>query len=77
MAGNCKHTIESIEKFAYKPGTQVPDKDHGWDHMFDAGSYCIDFLFPIRKDIYVDPYAQKTYGHGIVSKSDNIMYRNI
>jgi hypothetical protein len=76
VASNCRHTIESIEKFAYKPGTQIPDKDHGWDHMFDAASYCIDFLFPIRREVYVDPYAPKTFAHGIVNRSDNIMYRN-
>ncbi|CAB5225945.1 phage_term_2, phage terminase, large subunit, PBSX family [uncultured Caudovirales phage] len=45
----CKYTIESLEKFCYKENTQVPDKGQ-WDHMFDAASYCIDFLFPIKRD---------------------------
>ena len=61
----CKHTIECLDKFAYKPGTQVPDKDSGFDHMFDASSYCIDFLFPIRKEVYYDAYQPQTYRHGI------------
>jgi hypothetical protein len=45
----CKYTIESLEKFCYKEGTQVPDKGQ-WDHMFDAASYCIDFMFPIKRE---------------------------
>jgi hypothetical protein len=45
----CKYTIESLEKFCYKENTQVPDKGL-WDHMFDAASYCIDFMFPIQRE---------------------------
>ena len=45
----CKYTIESLEKFCYKENTQVPDKGQ-WDHMFDAASYCIDFMFPIKRE---------------------------
>jgi phage terminase large subunit len=63
VGGNCKHTIESIEKFAYKAGTQVPDKDQGWDHMFDAASYAIDFLFPITRAFERDPYAPQVWRH--------------
>ncbi len=44
-----KYTIESLEKYTYKEGTQVPDKS-GYDHMFDALSYCVAYLFPIRKN---------------------------
>ena len=47
----CKHTIESMEKYTYKEGTQVPDKDSGYDHVFDALSYKIAYLWPIRKSI--------------------------
>ena len=44
-----KYTVESLEKYTYKEGTQVPDKG-GYDHMFDALSYCIAYLFPIIKN---------------------------
>jgi hypothetical protein len=44
----CKYTLESLEKFCFKPGTQIPDKGQ-WDHMFDAASYCIQYMFPIQK----------------------------
>jgi hypothetical protein len=45
----CKYTIESLEKFCFKPGTQIPDKGD-WDHMFDAASYCIQYMFPLVKE---------------------------
>lgn len=46
----CKYTIESLEKYCYKENSQIPDKGR-WDHMFDAASYCIDYLFPIKREI--------------------------
>jgi hypothetical protein len=46
----CKHTIKSLQQFCYKEGTQIPDKDSGFDHFFDALTYCIEFLYPIVKD---------------------------
>lgn len=45
----CKRTIECLEKHSYKPNTNQPDKDSGYDHMFDALSYAVAYLFPIRK----------------------------
>jgi hypothetical protein len=51
IAKSCKYTIESLEKYTYKEGTQIPDKDSGYDHIFDALSYCVAYLFPIRKNI--------------------------
>jgi hypothetical protein len=60
----CKHTIESLEKFTYKEGTQVPDKN-GYDHMFDAASYCVDYLFPITRDWEPDLDTPSTWGHAI------------
>lgn len=59
----CKHTIDSLEKFCYKEGTQVPDKSSGFDHMFDAASYCIDYLFPIKRDYEPNLDAPATWGH--------------
>lgn len=58
----CKYTIESLEKYCYKEGTQVPDKGQ-WDHMFDAASYCIDYLFPIKRDI--EPQLPQRWGHAL------------
>jgi phage terminase large subunit len=58
----CKYTIESLEKYCYKEGTQIPDKGK-WDHMFDAASYCIDYLFPIKRD--VKPQIPKRWGHAL------------
>jgi hypothetical protein len=45
-----KYTIESLERYVYKDQTQIPDKN-GFDHMFDALSYCVEYLYPIRRDI--------------------------
>lgn len=59
----CRHTIESLERFAYKPGTQIPDKASGFDHMFDAISYLVAFLFPIRRA--VERMAPQRFGHRI------------
>lgn len=49
ISPNAKYTIESLEKYTYKEGTQIPDKDSGYDHIFDALSYSIAYLFPIKK----------------------------
>lgn len=45
----CKHTIEGLEKQVYREGTTQPEKD-GLDHMMDALGYCVDGLFPIKRD---------------------------
>ena len=63
ISENCKHTIESLEKFSYKEGTQVPDKN-GYDHMFDAASYCVDYLFPLTKN-QPPPQPPQRWGHAI------------
>lgn len=46
----CKYWIESLEKHCYKEGSSIPDKDSGFDHMSDAGRYCIDYLFPVKQN---------------------------
>ena len=43
----CKNVIGSLERLVFKEGTNVVDKDTGYDHMADAVGYLIDFLFPI------------------------------
>lgn len=45
----CKRTIECLEKHSYKTGTSIPDKDSGHDHLFDAISYAVSFMFPITR----------------------------
>lgn len=61
ISKSCKYTIESLEKYSFKPNTQIPDKDSGWDHMFDALSYCVAYLFPLRKE--VERGAPERWGH--------------
>lgn len=60
----CKHTIESLEKFAYKEGTQIPNKNQGYDHMFDALSYMVAYLYPIKR-IMEKNVAPQRFGHRI------------
>lgn len=63
----CKKTIESLERYTFKPNTQIPDKDSGYDHIFDALSYAVAYLYPIRKTI--DPSATEParWGHKITT----------
>jgi len=63
ISAKCKYTIESLEKFCYKEGTQVPDKDSGYDHIFDALSYAVDYLFPIRRDRDPMSTLPQRWGH--------------
>ena len=43
----CKTLISAFEKLTYKEGTSQIDKNSGYDHMVDAATYCIEYLFPI------------------------------
>ena len=45
----CKATINSLDKHIFKEGTGIPDKDTGFDHAFDALSYHVAFVFPLKK----------------------------
>ena len=49
----CSETITCISKHAYKPNSNIPDKDSGYDHMTDAVAYLVNYLHPIRRP--VDP----------------------
>ena len=60
-----KYTIESLDKHTFKEGTGIPDKDSGHDHMFDALSYMVAFLFPITRTRTV-PTAPGRWGHKII-----------
>jgi hypothetical protein len=59
----CKYTIESLEKFTWKEGTNIPDKESGFDHMGDALRYMIDYLYPIRRD--TQPIKPQMWGHKV------------
>lgn len=56
----CKQFIKSMRQHAYKEGTQIPDKGSGFDHIFDAGTYLIEMLYPVKKDY--KPDNMKTFG---------------
>tara|TARA_R110001606_G_scaffold148220_1_gene288286 strand:+ start:218 stop:1444 length:1227 start_codon:yes stop_codon:yes gene_type:complete len=55
----CKYLIQSLERYAYKPDTQTPDKS-GYDHMFDAATYAVEYLYPVKRAI--KPDNMKTFG---------------
>lgn len=59
----CKYTIEMLERYAYKEGTSVPDKDSGYDHAADALRYMISYIWPIKRDI--KPIPQQRWTHRI------------
>jgi phage terminase large subunit len=59
----CKNTINSLDKHTFKEGTQVPDKNTGYDHMFDALSYKVAYLFPVKKVVQAAP--MQSWGHKI------------
>lgn len=46
----CRHTVDSLTKFSYKEGSRVPDKNSGYDHMFDALKYAVWQLFPLQQE---------------------------
>lgn len=45
----CKKFIEALEQTLYLPGGREVDKTRGIEHAADAGGYCIEFEFPVRK----------------------------
>ena len=59
----CKKLMESFEKLVYKSGTVQIDKNSGWDHMVDAGTYIIDYLFPVTDSRPLPP-APSHWGVG-------------
>lgn len=59
----CKRLIECLERHNYKPGTTVPDKDTGYDHLTDAARYYFDYVWPVRRNI--ETPAPQRWGHAI------------
>jgi phage terminase large subunit len=64
ISPECKNTIESLEKYSFKEGTQIPEKN-GWDHMFDALSYAIAYMYPIRIRKSTEDRTPNRWGHAI------------
>jgi len=62
---NCKKLIKSLDRHNYKPGTTIPDKDTGYDHITDATRYAIDYMFPIRRASQEDMDIPQIWGHRI------------
>lgn len=56
----CKYLIQSLQRYTYKPDTQIPDKTSGMDHMFDAATYAVEFLYPVTRE--VQPDNTNTFG---------------
>ena len=52
---SCKNVIKSIERQIYKEGTNVPDKDSGFDHFNDALGYMVEYNFPVKRDFKPNP----------------------
>lgn len=45
----CRTFVNSLEQTMYKPGGRDIDKSAGVEHITDAGGYCIELEFPVRK----------------------------
>ena len=56
----CKYLIKSFQRYTYKPDTMIPAKDSGYDHIFDAATYCIEFVHPVTRA--VKPDNTNTFG---------------
>ena len=56
----CKYFIQSLERYTYKPDTMIPDKTSGMDHMFDAATYAVEYLYPVTRE--VQPDKTNTFG---------------
>ena len=61
----CKQTIESMDRWEYKEGSMVPDKNGAVDysHLCDCVRYITDYLFPVRKEF--NPQPPQRWGHKI------------
>jgi hypothetical protein len=46
---SCKHFISAMEQTIYLKGSRDVDKRGGTEHSADAGGYCIELEFPVRK----------------------------
>lgn len=58
----CRQLIKCLSRFSYKEHSQIPDKGgkEDYSHFPDALGYCVDFLFPVTREIKTQNY--KTFG---------------
>ena len=65
ISPKCKYTIQCLERQVYKEGsTSQPEKGE-FDHMNDALSYMVQFLWPVKRDR--DPQPQARWTHQIAN----------
>lgn len=57
ISPKCKNIINSLGRLSYIEGTNQIEKA-GLEHMFDAASYPVDFLFPIKRH-YVEAEPER------------------
>ena len=50
ISPKCTRLRECLIKHTFKPGTRIPDKDSGFDHMTDSGRYLVHGMFPLKQD---------------------------
>jgi hypothetical protein len=47
ISPKCTQLIKALDGLTYKPGTKIPDKRSGLDHIADAAGYLIMGVFPM------------------------------
>lgn len=63
IRGTCKYTIEGLLKHSYKEGSSQPDKEAVYSHMMDALAYLVDYLYPVKREVIIQP--PERWGHNI------------
>ena len=71
----CRHLIESLERHCYKEGSQIPDKDLGWDHATDALGYGIEYLMPVQVQRQPQPPRRFTHQTGQPARTPGLLRR--
>ena len=61
----CRNVIKGLRNYSYKENTQVPDKDSGYDHMFDALTYAIEYIYPVKREY--DARQPQRFGHRLAA----------
>ena len=64
----CRHTIDSLTKFAYKEGTRTPDKTGAYDGMFDALKYAVWQLFPLQQTHFKQAFSNRYRTTGVTPR---------
>ena len=58
----CRELIRCLTRFSYKEKTLIPDKGgkEDYSHFPDALGYCVEYMFPVTKEIKVN--TKQSYG---------------